>query len=106
MIQTLIELTENEVPITLSSLIKTVYDESSNALSFIEDGNVRYYGMTTKGYAYCLLSFDLGEVSYRLTLMKYNENKVGKMVKVDDQVIIARILKGYTPIAINTKYID
>ena len=42
MIQTLIELTENEVPITLSSLIKTVYDESSNALNFIEDGNVRY----------------------------------------------------------------
>ena len=60
--QTLIELTENEVPITLSSLIKTVYNESENALKFIEDGNVRYYGMTTKGYAYCLLSFDLGEV--------------------------------------------
>ena len=106
MIQTLKELVENEVPITLSSLIKTVYSESSNALNFIEDGNVRYYGMTTKGYAYCLLSFDLGTVSYRLTLIKYNENKVGKMVKVDDQIIIARILKGYTPIAINTKYID
>ena len=51
MIQTLIELTENEVPITLSSLIKTVYDNPRNALSFIQDGNVRYYGMTTKGYA-------------------------------------------------------
>lgn len=106
MIQTLIELTENEVPITLSSLIKTVYDNPRNALNFIEDGNVRYYGVTTKGYAYCLLSFDLGKVSYRLTLMKCNENKVGRMVEVDDQVIIARILKGYTPIAINTKYID
>lgn len=106
MIQTLKELVENEVPITLSSLIKTVYDNPRNALAFIEDGNVRYYGKTTKGYAYCLLSFDLETVSYRLTLIKYNENKVGKMVEVDDQVIIARILKGYTPIVINTKYID
>ena len=106
MIQTLIELTENEVPITLSSLIKTVYDNPRNALDFIEDGNVRYYGKTTKGYAYCILSFELEAASYQLTLMKHNENKVGKMVKVDDQVIIARILKGYTPIAINTKYID
>ena len=106
MIQTLIELTENEVPITLSSLMKTVYDNPRNALSFIEDGNVRYYGMTTKGYAYCLLSFDLGEVSYRLTLMKYNENKVGKMVEVDDQVIIARITKKDIVIARNIKYVD
>ena len=106
MIQTLIELTENEVPITLSSLIKTVYDNPRNALSFIEEGNVRYYGKTNLGYAYCLLHFDFKEVSYSMVLIKYNENKIGRMVKIDDQVIIARILKGDIPIAINTKYID
>ena len=54
MIQTLIELTENEVPITLSSLIKTVYDNPRNALDTIEAGDIRYYGKTNFGYAYCL----------------------------------------------------
>lgn len=106
MIQTLKELVENEVPITLSSLIKTVYDNPRNALDTIKAGDIRYYGKTNLGYAYCLLYFDFKEVSYSMTLIKYNENKVGRLVKVDDQVIIARILKGYTPIAINTKYID
>ena len=49
MIQTLIELTENEVPITLSSLIKTVYDNPRNALDTIEAGDIRYYGKTNLG---------------------------------------------------------
>ena len=106
MIQTLIELTENEVPITLSSLIKTVYDNPKNALDTIEAGDIRYYGKTNLGYAYCLLHFDFKEVSYSMVLIKYNENKIGKMVKIDDQVIIARITKKDIVIARNIKYVD
>lgn len=106
MLEDLIELTENEVPITLSSLVKTVYKEPDNSLDYIESGCVKYYGKTNLGYGYCELYFKLGIAEYKLILIKYNENKIGCTVKLNDQVIIAKISREDIVIARNIKYID
>ena len=68
MLNDLIELAENETPITMSSLINTVFNTSDNVLKRIEDGSVFYAGKTKMNYKYCIMDFSLDMGNYLLSI--------------------------------------
>ena len=91
MLNDLIELAENEVPITMSSLINTIFKTSDNVLKRIKNGNVFYAGNTKMNYKFCIMDFSLDMGKYILFVINYNSKKEEKVVKIDDQVIIIKI---------------
>ncbi len=91
MLNDLIELAENETPITMSSLINTVFNTSDNVLKRIEDGSVFYAGKTKMNYKYCIMDFSLDMGKYILFVINYNSKKEEKVVKINDQVMIIKI---------------
>ena len=122
MLNDLIELAENEVPITMSSLINTVFNTSDKVLKRIKDGNVFYAGNTKMNYKFCTMNFSLDMEKYILFVINYNSKKEEKVIKINDQVMIIKIkalneekitIDGidhnkiyHTDIYTNYKYID
>ena len=72
MIENLIELAKYEVPITMSSLIKTVFKKPDNALAYIKNGSISYSGNTTLNYKYCIIDLKIGVANYYLLVINYN----------------------------------
>lgn len=122
MLENLIELAENEIPITMSSLVNTVFNTSDNVLKRIKDGNVFYAGTTETNYKFSIMCFTLDIGKYILFVINYNSKKKEKVVKIDDQVMIIKIKAlneekitnngidhnkiYYTDLYTNYKYID
>lgn len=91
MLEDLIELAENEVPITMSSLINTVFDTPDKVLKRIENGFFSYENTTKMNYKFSSMLFVLNMKSYILFVINYNSKKKEKIVQLDDQVIIIKI---------------
>lgn len=106
MLNDLIELAENEVPVTMSSLIKTVFKKPDNALAYIKNGNVSYAGNTTLNYKYCVMDLKIGIANYYLLVINYNSKQKRDVVTLEDQVIIIKIKRESIAIYTNHKYTD
>ena len=91
----LIELSDNSVPITLSSLIRTLYDEPGYALENIKKG-IYGYGdfLDTSSYKTINITYrDKNRNCYDIYIMDSNYPCTSKEAKLDDQVLIVRIEK-------------
>ena len=106
MLEDLIELAKYEVPITMSSLINTVFKKPDNALAYIKNGNVSYAGNTTLNYRYCIINFKIGIADYYLLVINYNSKQKRDVVTLEDQVIIIKIKRESIAIYTNHKYTD
>ena len=88
----LIELSDNSVPITLSSLIRTLYNEPGYSLENIEKGNYSYGGYLNSAYKTLTIAYmDVNRNYYDIYIMDSNYPCTPKKAKVDDQVLIIRI---------------
>ena len=88
----LIELSDNLVPITLSSLIKTLYDEPGYALEDIEKGHFTYGIFSNAGYKTISIVYtDNNKNYYDIYIIDSKYPYTSKKVKLDDQVLIVRI---------------
>lgn len=93
----LIELSDNSVPITLSSLIRTLYDEPDYALENIKKG-IYGYGdfFDTSSYKTINITYrDKNRNCYDIYIIDSNYPCTPKKAKLDDQVLIIRIEKRY-----------
>lgn len=111
MLENLIELAENEVPITMSSLINTVFDIPDKILKRIKNGFISYENTTKMNYKFFSILFVLNMKSYILFVINYNSKKEEKIVQLDDQVMIIKIKvldyeKAIVDIYTNYKYTD
>ena len=88
----LIELSDNSVPITLSSLIRTLYDEPDRTLRDIEEGCYGYGSLENSGYKTLNIVYtDKNKNKYNIFIADSEEPYMSKKAKNDDQVIIIRI---------------
>ena len=88
----LIELSDNLVPITLSSLIKTLYDEPDYTLEDIEKGHFTYGIFSNAGYKTISIVYtDNNKNYYDIYIIDSKYPYTSKKVKLDDQVLIVRI---------------
>lgn len=112
MLENLIELAKNEIPITMSSLVNTIFDSPDKILKRIKAGFFSYAGTTETNYKFSIMCFTLNTNHYILFLTNCNSKKEEKVVKLNDQIIIIKIktLDCYreiiTDIYTNYKYID
>ena len=93
----LIELSDNSVPITLSSLIRTLYDEPGYALENIKKG-IYGYGdfLDTSSYKTINIAYrDKNRNCYDIYIIDSNYPCTPKEAKLDDQVLIIKIEKRY-----------
>ena len=92
----LIELSDNSVPITLSSLIKTLYDEPDYTLEDIEKGHFTYGIFSNAGYKTISIVYaDNNKNYYDIYIVDSKNPYTSKKVKLDDQVLIIRIEEKY-----------
>lgn len=92
-IENLIELSDNSVPVTLSSLIRTLYDEPGYALENIRKG-IYGYGdfLDTSSYKTINITYrDKNRNCYDIYIIDSNYPCTPKKAKLDDQVLIIRI---------------
>ena len=88
----LIELSDNSVPITLSSLIRTLYGEPGYALEDIEKGHFTYGIFSNDGYkTISIVYIDNSKNYYDIHIIDSKYPYTSKKVKIDDQVLIVRI---------------
>lgn len=88
----LIELSDNSVPITLSSLIRTLYGEPGYALEDIEKGHFTYGIFSNDGYkTISIVYIDNSKNYYDIYIIDSKYPYTSKKVKLDDQVLIVRI---------------
>ncbi len=106
MIENLIELAKYEVPITMSSLINTVFKKPDNALAYIKNGYFSYAENTTLNYRYCIINLKIGIANYYLLVINYNSKQKRDVVTLEDQVIIIKIKRESIAIYTNHKYTD
>ena len=93
-IENLIELSDNAVPVTLSSLIRTLYNEPGYSLENIEKGNYSYDGYLNSAYKTLTIAYmDVNRNYYDIYIMDSNYPCTSKEAKLDDQVLIVRIEK-------------
>ena len=91
-IENLIELSDNAVPVTLSSLIRTLYNEPGYSLDNIEKGNYTYGGYLNSVYKTLTIAYmDINRNYYDIYIMDSNYPCTQKKAKLDDQVLIIRI---------------
>ena len=96
-IENLIELSDNSVAVTLSSLIRTLYDEPGYALENIKKG-IYGYGdfLDTSSYKTINIAYrDKNRNCYDIYIIDSNYPCTPKKAKLDDQVLIIRIEKKY-----------
>ena len=93
----LIELSDNSVPITLSSLIRTLYNEPGYALENIKNGTFGYGDfLDTSSYKTINITYrDKNRNCYNIYIIDSNYPCTPKKAKLDDQVLIIRIEKRY-----------
>lgn len=92
----LIELSDNSVPITLSSLIRTLYNEPDYTLYNIEKGSYTYSGSLNSLYKTLSIAYmDVNRNYYDIYIMDSNYPCTLKKAKLDDQVLIVRIEERY-----------
>ena len=93
----LIELSDNSVPITLSSLIRTLYNEPGYALENIKNGTFGYGDfLDTSSYKTINIVYrDKNRNCYGIYIIDSNYPCTPKKAKLDDQVLIIRIEKKY-----------
>lgn len=93
----LIELSDNSVAITLSSLIRTLYDEPDYALENIKNGTFGYGDFfDTSSYKTINIAYrDKNRNCYDIYIIDSNYSCTPKKAKLDDQVLIIRIEKRY-----------
>ena len=94
-IENLIELSDNSVAVTLSSLIRTLYDEPGYALENIKKG-IYGYGdfLDTSSYKTINIAYrDKNRNCYDIYIIDSNYPCTPKEAKLDDQVLIVRIEK-------------
>lgn len=92
----LIELSDNSVPITLSSLIRTLYNEPDYTLYNIEKGSYTYSGSLNSLYKTLSIAYmDTNRNYYDIYIMDSNYPCTLKKAKLDDQVLIVRIEERY-----------
>ena len=88
----LIELSDNGVAITLSSLIRTLYDQPDHVLRDIEKGRYGYSSLENSGYKTLNIVYtDKNRNKYNIFIADSEEPYMLKKAKIDDQVIIIRI---------------
>ena len=91
-IESLIELSDNGVAITLSSLIRTLYDQPDCVLRDIEKGRYGYSSLENSGYKVLNIVYtDKNRNKYNIFIADSEEPYMLKKAKIDDQVIIIRI---------------
>ena len=91
-IESLIELSDNGVAITLSSLIRTLYDQPDHVLRDIEKGRYGYSSLENSGYKTLNIVYtDKNKNKYNIFIADSEEPYISKKAKIDDQVIIIRI---------------
>ena len=91
-IESLIELSDNGVAITLSSLIRTLYDQPDCVLRDIEKGRYGYSSLENSGYKTLNIVYtDKNRNKYNIFIADSEEPYMLKKAKIDDQVIIIRI---------------
>ena len=91
-ITSLIELSDNGVAITLSSLIRTLYDQPDHVLRDIEKGRYGYSSLENSGYKTLNIVYtDKNKNKYNIFIADSEEPYMSKKAKIDDQVIIIRI---------------
>ena len=91
-IENLIELSDNGVAITLSSLIRTLYDQPDHVLRDIEKGRYGYSSLENSGYKTLnIVDTDKNRNKYNIFIADSEEPYISKKAKIDDQVIIIRI---------------
>ena len=91
-IENLIELSDNGVAITLSSLIRTLYDQPDHVLRDIEKGRYGYSSLENSGYKTLNIVYtDKNRNKYSIFIIDSEEPYMLKKAKIDDQVIIIRI---------------
>ena len=91
-IESLIELSDNGVAITLSSLIRTLYDQPDHVLRDIEKGRYGYSSLENSGYKTLNIVYtDKNRNKYNIFIADSEEPYISKKAKIDDQVIIIRI---------------
>ena len=92
-IENLIELSDNAVPVTLSSLIRTLYDEPGYALENIKKGIFGYGDfLDTNSYKTINIAYrDKNKNCYDIYIIDSNYPCTPKKAKLDDQVLIIRI---------------
>ena len=92
----LIEMSDNSVPITLSSLIRTLYDEPGYTLEDIEKGHFTYGIFSNAGYkTISIVYVDDNRNYYDMYIVDSINTYTSKKVKLDDQVVIVRIEEKY-----------
>ena len=93
----LIELSDNLVPITLSSLIRTLYNEPGYTLENIKNGTFGYGDfLDTSSYKTINIVYvDDNRNFYDIYIIDSNYPCTPKKAKLDDQVLIIRIEKKY-----------
>lgn len=94
-IENLIELSDNSVAVTLSSLIRTLYDEPGYALENIKKG-IYGYGdfLDTSSYKTINIAYrDKNRNCYDIYIIDSNYPCTPKKAKLDDQVLIIKIEK-------------
>ena len=92
-IENLIELSDNSVAVTLSSLIRTLYDEPGYVLENIKKG-IYGYGdfLDTNSYKTINIAYrDKNRNCYDIYIIDSNYPCTPKKAKLDDQVLIVRI---------------
>ena len=88
----LIELSDNGVAITLSSLIRTLYVQPDHVLRDIEKGRYGYSSLENSGYKTLNIVYtDKNRNKYNIFIADSEEPYMLKKAKIDDQVIIIRI---------------
>ena len=91
-IENLIELSDNAVPVTLSSLIRTLYDEPGYSLKNIERGQFTYGMFSNDGYKTISIVYkDDNKNYYDIYIVDSKNPYTPKKAKLDDQVLIIRI---------------
>ena len=91
-IENLIELSDNSVAVTLSSLIRTLYNEPGYSLENIKKGNYSYGGYLNSAYKTLTIAYmDINRNYYDIYIMDSNYPCTQKKAKLDDQVLIIRI---------------
>ena len=91
----LIELSDNSVPITLSSLIRTLYNEPGYVLENIKNGTFGYGDfLDTSSYKTINIVYrDKNRNCYDIYIIDSNYPCTPQEAKLDDQVLIVRIEK-------------
>ena len=96
-IENLIELSDNSVVVTLSSLIRTLYNEPGYTLENIKNGTFGYGDfLDTSSYKTINIVYrDKNRNCYDIYIIDSNYPCTPKKAKLDDQVLIIRIEKRY-----------